>query len=743
MLKFPSVIKTISHLSVLLLLLAASCKSGDPSGPDNGGGGGGNPPPPAVGSVTLDQTQLSLSPGASTQLTATVRATTGVVLTDRAVSWTSSPSSVASVNSQGRVTAVAPGSATITATSEGKTAQAVVTVAPEAVASVELTVPASTLEVGATTTIAAVVKSASGAVLSDRAVTWSSSSAETATVANGVVTGVAPGEATITATSEGKSASTTITIVPKPVATVVLSVASVSLTVGETATLTAEAKAADGSVLEGRDIAWATENTDIATVSSGGVITAIAEGSTSVTATSEGVSTTAPVTVARRPVATIELAASSDRMLAGGTVTVTAVTRAANGELLTGREVIWSSDAPAVATVTGGVVSGVAVGSATISAASEGVTAGVVVQVMPKPDVSDGVYQISVGAWNVCVVTYGNTYCLGRGVLGSLGNGTTVEKSAIPRVVTGGTNFASLAGGWNYSCAIAHDKMAWCWGWGSLGALGYGGQANKLEPEQVLTSQLFRQVSASGLERLTCGITTSNRAYCWGNNASGGLGANSGAGSSSIPVPVSGAREYVHVSVGASHACALEPDGTPWCWGSNSQGELGDGFTAPKGVPVRVKGEHHFVEIAAGYWSTCALDQLGEAWCWGGNGNGQLGTGTLESSSEPVQVLGGHKFKSITLGGGTGACALKADGSAWCWGDGSAGRNGNGSDENQVTPVQVTGGHVFTQLVSGPYTVCGLTADGLYCWGSNGYGQLGTGAAASWSNVPVRVQFPA
>jgi uncharacterized protein YjdB len=137
-----------------------------------------------------------------------------------------------------------------------------------------------------------------GNVLTGRTVSWGSSNSAFATVSQtGLVTGVAAGSATITATSETKSGTSTVTVTQAPVATVTIAPTAPSVAEDATVTLTATLKDASGNVLTGRVIVWSSGNTNTATVSQSGVVTGVKKGNVSITATSEGKNASVTVTV--------------------------------------------------------------------------------------------------------------------------------------------------------------------------------------------------------------------------------------------------------------------------------------------------------------------------------------------------------------------------------------------------------------------------------------------------------------
>lgn len=345
--------------------------------------------PVPVASVTVNPSSASIVAGATQQLTATTLDANGISLTGRTISWTSDAPSVATVNAgTGVVLAVAQGTATITANSEGKTGTSAITVTPIPVASVTVSPSSASVVVATTRQLTAATKDAGGTTLTGRVVTWASDNAAATVDANGLVTGVSVGTATITATSEGKAGTSVITVTAVPVATVTVNPASVSIMSGATLQLTATTSDASGNVLTGRAITWSSSNTLLAIVNaSTGVVTGQAPGGpVTITATSEGKSGSASITVTPVPVASVSVTPASTTVGVGGIQALTATTRDANNNVLSGRTVTWNSNAPSLASVNAntGVVMGISAGSATITATSEGQSGTSSVSVTPS-----------------------------------------------------------------------------------------------------------------------------------------------------------------------------------------------------------------------------------------------------------------------------------------------------------------------------------------------------------------------
>ena len=255
-----------------------------------------------VTTVTVAPTSASVVAGATTTLQATVKDQNGNVMTGQTVTWSTNNAAAATVNSSGVVTGVAAGSATITATSSGKTGTSSITVTAVAPVVTTVTVAPTSASVvaGATTTLQATVKDQNGNVMTGQTVTWSTNNAAAATVnSSGVVTGVAAGSATITATSSGKTgtSSITVTAVLPVVTTVTVAPTSASVVAGATTTLQATVKDQNGNVMTGQTVTWSTNNAAAATVNSSGVVTGVAAGSATITATSSGKTGTSSITV--------------------------------------------------------------------------------------------------------------------------------------------------------------------------------------------------------------------------------------------------------------------------------------------------------------------------------------------------------------------------------------------------------------------------------------------------------------
>jgi alpha-tubulin suppressor-like RCC1 family protein len=215
-----------------------------------------------------------------------------------------------------------------------------------------------------------------------------------------------------------------------------------------------------------------------------------------------------------------------------------------------------------------------------------------------------------------------------------------------------------------------------------------------------------------------------------------------------------GPGQFVGVSAGRYHACAIDTVGRGWCWGDNTFGQSASTTeTCPTCVvvPGPIVSSLRFSVISAGSMHTCGLVSDGDAYCWGDNTAGQLGTTTTDvcggngtCSATPVAVNGGFKFKAITAGA-YGTCAITVSDVLKCWG-----YQGFSNIPFLTSPTTVrypaTGDSTWSHVghTDGGSNGCGLATGGVAaCWGQNFYGQLGVGSISTPRSNPIAVSLNA
>lgn len=249
------------------------------------------------------------------------------------------------------------------------------------------------------------------------------------------------------------------------------------------------------------------------------------------------------------------------------------------------------------------------------------------------------------------------------------------------------------------------------------------------------TSLVIAEFSAGGAT--TCAVLPGGSGRCWGSNAQGQFGDGT-ATPQPIPVTIAGGHTWAEVSVGSTHACGRDASGAAWCWGANGSGQLGDGTTTDRLFPTAVQGGHLFSQVVVSGAHTCGLRTDGVALCWGSNANGRLGDGTATARLVPTPVASGT-WTALSTGNGSHTCGLQADQSLWCWGFNGNGRLGDGTTADRAVPTLVTDGHLWQRVAVGGAHTCAITVSGTpRCWGTNGNGQLGTGTSSD-ASIPVPV----
>ena len=354
------------------------------------------------------------------------------------------------------------------------------------------------------------------------------------------------------------------------------------------------------------------------------------------------------------------------------------------------------------------------------------------------------------GATHSCArLTGGELYCWGDNRFGQLGDVALAGGHTPVAVPLGGaTKRITLALGFGdvtadagvFSCAITTDGALWCWGDNRFGQLGSGDK----EPRPALApvQSLADATNVDGGAGHACARTTEDAVFCWGSNHRGQLGIGD-AEESLVPAPVSGLSAK-RVACGGNHTCAVATDGAVWCWGDNREGQLGVGTNEERSEPARVFGMEpdaaHTISVGGSH--TCALATDSSVWCWGDNRFGQLGDGTLAARNAPTRVELPTGAEHI-YAGGHHTCAVLIDGSTWCWGSNAFGQLGRTGDNSPV-PVRAGEAELGTEVTAawaGSAHQCAVKRDGsVWCWGNNHYGQLGR--EGSSSATPVRAIAP-
>lgn len=249
---------------------------------------------------------------------------------------------------------------------------------------------------------------------------------------------------------------------------------------------------------------------------------------------------------------------------------------------------------------------------------------------------------IAVGTGHACAALRdGRVRCWGASNdAGQLGDGTTTPRTAPVEVVGVGGAVQVIAGA-RHSCArLATGRIA-CWGANNLGQLGDGTARASLAPVEV--AGIDDATDLVGGSDHACALHATGRVSCWGDDSRGQLGDGAVVTSGDVPRRVIGAADVLRLTAGAAHTCALVLGGTVRCWGSNDIGQSGqpDGLSfAPVVSATEVPGLTARA-IGAGDAHTCAIDLDEGVRCWGSNNDGQVGDGGWDSC-EPVGCLPGR-----------------------------------------------------------------------------------------------------
>lgn len=327
--------------------------------------------------------------------------------------------------------------------------------------------------------------------------------------------------------------------------------------------------------------------------------------------------------------------------------------------------------------------------------------------------------QVSSGASQTCGISGSGLKCWGENTKGQLGD-NSFSKQNSPTLVAGSANdYSKISTGGTHTCGISNTGQLRCWGNAANGRLGTGAASTDIGlPTAIDGGAVYSQVSTG--QDHACAITTSGDVKCWGLNGYYQL-ANPYA---ELPTP-SAITEgtpgtYSSISAGGSHTCAIRTDQKIKCWGNNSSGQLGDGTSVtPATSPnylVSVDSAVNYLQVSAGGSHSCAVTTGGILKCWGLNDKGQIGDGTVTSRNSPTVIDSGTSYIQVSTGQ-YHTCAIAIGGALKCWGAGFG-----------YGPVALDSSSSFSKVSAGSAHTCAITNSGvLKCWGNNSSSQLGNG----------------
>ena len=283
-----------------------------------------------------------------------------------------------------------------------------------------------------------------------------------------------------------------------------------------------------------------------------------------------------------------------------------------------------------------------------------------------------------------------------------------------------------------------------CWGLGTSGQLGDNTIVSKSIPTQTITvGNNWKQVDTD--TNFVSAIKTDGTLWCWGQNTLGQIGDNTITSKSSPVQTVAFGNNWKQVCCGSSSSIgAIKTDGTLWCWGNNGGGQLGDNTVTARSSPVQtVAFSNNWKQVSCGQFHASAIKTDGTLWCWGNNNGGQLGDNTVTARSSPVQTVAfGNNWKQVSCRQSFTA-AIKTDGTLWMWGANAAGQLGDNTTISRSSPVQtIAFGTTWKQVGLGDSISACVKTDGtLWMWGSAANGSLGDNSTTNKSSPVQTISY--
>jgi alpha-tubulin suppressor-like RCC1 family protein/uncharacterized protein YjdB len=425
-----------------------------------------------------------------------------------------------------------------------------------------------------------------------------------------------------------------------------------TLALGSTSQATAAVINAAGTRIDGRTVDWNSSNPAVASVTNGGLVTGLRPGLTSITAAVDGRSSSLAVdvqtiatglaagyehTCARTASLTVFCWGSNRRgQLGTGALSIRATvpTRIQHaGPPLTAIAAGWFHTC------------GLAAAATYCWGENEFGQLGINSRIdAPQPAAlatgTPAFVEITLGRNHTCARTAnGTAWCWGEPQVGNLGTGPGPGDALIPVQVQGNAPpFVQIASGQAHRCGRTNTGTAWCWGFNIVGQVGNGTNVDAQFPVQIAGgAPPYAQLTAGAAH--TCALTVAGAAWCWGLGHSGQLG-NNAAGIQLAPVAVQAPGvTFVEIAAGAFHTCGRTAAGAIWCWGQDDVGQVGNNGSVDALVAVPVQGSPPpFVQLVSGGSHSCARTESGRVWCWGSNSEGQLGNPGISHSRVPALV---------------------------------------------------------------------------------------------------------
>lgn len=369
---------------------------------------------------------------------------------------------------------------------------------------------------------------------------------------------------------------------------------------------------------------------------------------------------------------------------------------------------------------------------------------------------------VAAGYSSVCVLTQAAAVkCVGASDVAygeALFGQTQVLSRWAPLTVTGlDSNVVQLANNYHHRCAVRTTGALLCWGRDAEGQLGNPrrpaifpddplASAPSTGAEALAPTTLAQEETVRSLTRAAAPAKGWRSHNAYPQKVGTAASASTGSSRTSLTERTAGTDALVapaplpavaQISAGGSNACARTTTGTVWCWGSGTYGVLGVPVDDQTGWPGELRGLRDVTAIAVGDRLACAVTK-GQVWCWGDNLNHQIAPDDTMSYATPTRITAvTESVRQVAVGAGH-VCVLTTSGGVWCWGTNWYGELGNGTRASSSRPVRPVGlGSGVTSISADTASTCAVLSGGsVRCWGW-------TTSESPGNLSPVTVPLPA